>query len=236
MRNWAKAVLVVTGLVPLLGLLNRPPDTMLLITSLFALACLLRRRLAAGADRLPGPTGAWLLGFFWLSGSLTECLAWLNNRLQEAAEPALFHPQLIPDLIVGLGFYGGWAAAWWLALRRFRFTLAEAFFVTGVQGIFFEQLGAVFSRMVAAFRANPAFSLLLGVYVLAVHGSAVGLALAPILHRFDAPPRSRHWIRFPAVCALMVGLAFAGAWMIGQISLAFGGLPPKRSIVEHPLW
>jgi prepilin-type N-terminal cleavage/methylation domain-containing protein len=48
MRNWVKAVLVVTGLVPLLGLLNRPPDTMLLIYSLFALACLLRRRLASG--------------------------------------------------------------------------------------------------------------------------------------------------------------------------------------------
>jgi len=36
--------------------------------------------------------------------------------------------------------------------------------------------------------------------------------------------------------ALMVGFAFLGCWLIGLGSLLFGGVPPKRSIVEHPFW
>jgi len=57
--------------------------------------------------------------------------------LKAAPEPALFHPQLFADLIIGVGFYGGWGFAWWLAFRWFRFSVAEAFIVTGIQGIFF---------------------------------------------------------------------------------------------------
>ena len=236
MKSWKNALLVVSGLVPLLGLLSRPPDTMLLIYSVFVVGFLFRGKLTAFLERLPGHASLHLFILFLLSGSLTEVLAWISNYLKEAPEPALFHPQLIPDLILGMGFYGGWAIAWLLAMHWFRFALFEAFVVTGFQGIFFEQLGAVFVEMLSVFASNPLLSILLGVYVFAVHGSVTGLAFAPLASRFDEPTKSRHWGRFPVVIALMVCLAFMGTWLISICALLFGGLPGKRSIVEHPFW
>ena len=43
MKSWEKALLVVSGLVPLLGLFSRPPDTMLLIYTFFVVVFLLVR-------------------------------------------------------------------------------------------------------------------------------------------------------------------------------------------------
>ena len=236
MKSRKIALLVVSGLVPLLGLLGSPPDTMPLIYTFFVFAFLFRGNLTAFFERLPGHASLHLFILFLLSGSLTETLAWIGNFLKGAREPALFHPQLIPDLILGIGFYGGWAIAWLLAMRWFRFTLLEAFVVTGIQGVFFEQLGAVFVQMVGVFVSNPLLSIFLGVYVFAVHGSVTGLAFAPLVSRFDEPAKSRRWIRFPVVVALMVCLAFFGTWLTSTFSLLFGGLPDKRSILEHPFW
>jgi len=87
--------------------------------------------LEAWIVRLPGSAALHLVVAFLLSGSLTETLAWINNYSKEAPQPALLHPQLIPDLILGMGFYGGWALAWLIAFRWFRFTLLEVFLVTG---------------------------------------------------------------------------------------------------------
>jgi len=234
--GWRGRLLLLSGLVPLLGLFARPPDVMLLIYTVFVATYAMRGRLRAWTERLPGPATLHLVALFVLSGTLTESLAWLSNYLKAAPDPALFHPQLGADLIIGFGFYGGWAVAWRIALQRFRYTLVEAFVITGVQGIFFEQLGAVFLAMLAAAPTNPAGSLLFGVYVFAVHGSAAGLALVPVLHRFDAPGRSERWLRYPAAVALMVGCAFVGAWLAAVATLPFGGLPPKQSIAAHPFW
>jgi hypothetical protein len=231
-----RGLFLVSGLVPLLGLLGHPPDPMLLIYTVFVLACLGRSHLAVLADKLPGPATLRVLVSFWLSGSLTETLAWLNNWLKAAPEPALLHPQLLADLLIGLGFYGGWAVAWLIACRRFRFTLAETFVITGLQGIFFEQLGGVFLAMIKVFPANPLQAVLFGGYVFLVHGSAAGVALAPVLHQMERREASRSGARFAVVVVLMVGLAFLGCWLIGAGSLLAGGLPPKRSIIDHPLW
>jgi len=236
MRGWRKGLWVVSGMVPFLGLLSRPPGTALLIYSCFVLAAIFRRRLVAAASALQVPATLQLFGCFLLSGVLTETFAWLNNYLKSAEHPAVFHPQLLVDLLIGVGFYGGWAAAWMLVFRWFRFELWETFVITGLQGIFFEQLGAVFVAMVRSLPTNPLLSLLMGAYVFAVHGSAVGLAMVPILPRFEKADLSRHWVRFPIVIGLMVAFAFIGCWLIGVLALSFGGLPPKRSIVEHPLW
>jgi len=233
---WAgRVALGLSALIPLLALFSKPPGTALLIYTLFVLGVLLRKPITALADRLTGRPEPYLFLTFLVSGSLTELFAWLNNYLEAAAQPALFHPQLGADLIVGFGFYGGWAFAWIIVLRRYRFTLREVFLVTGIQGIFFEQLGAVFLMMVKLFATNPLLSLVFGLYVCAVHGSAAALAVLPWLQRFDTPT-SRHWARFPIVIALMVGGAFLGTALIGVAAGLFGGLPPKRSIVEHPFW
>lgn len=209
---------------------------MLLIYSTFVLACLWRARVQAWLARWPGSATRQLFVCFLVAGSVTEILAWLNNYAKAAVEPALLHPQLFADLILGLGFYGGWALAWRLALAWFRFSLAEGFVITGLQGIFFEQLGAAFRVMVQLWPEKPLMSVIFGLYVFAVHGSAAGLGLAPVMHRFDRPEQGRHWARFPVVVVLMVALAFTGVAFVGVLIKLFGGLPPRQSILEHPFW
>ena len=233
--GWSTAFLAVSGLIPLVSLLRHQPDA-LLIYSVFVVACLFRRQLAGLADHLPGPPATYLILFFIVSGDLAETFAWMDNYSKATAEPALLHPQLIPDLILGIGLYTGWALAWLIVFRWYRFSLAEAFVVTGIQAIFFEQLGAVFLRMVAVMLTNPLSSLLMALYVFAVHASVVGLAMVPVIHRLDDPNKSRHWSRFVLVIVLVVGLTMLCTGLMGAFTNLFGGLPPKKSIVEHPFW
>lgn len=235
-QSFGKSLFVLSGIVPLLGLLGTPRDTALIIYTFFVAACLARPWLVALSHRLPIRPVWQLLILFLLSGTLTETLAWGTNYAKAAEEPALLHPQLIPDIILGFGFYGGWAFAWLITFRWFRFTLAETFLITGFQGIVFEQLGGPFIVMLQLLPTNPLFSLVIALYIAAVHGSAVGFAMVPVVHRFDRPGQSRHWVRFLIVMVLMVALAAAGTLLVGLISFLFGGLPPKQSIVDHPLW
>lgn len=233
---WKRPLFLASLLIPLLGLLSSPPDTMALIYTIFGLVFLFRNHAHSLYQRVPGPDSLKVLVLFLLAGTLTETLAWTNNYLKAAEQPALFHPQLIPDLIIGLGFYGGWALAWLLVLRWYRFAVPEAFIITGLQGIFFEQLGAVFLAMLAIVTQNPLAALFFGLYVFAVHGSVVGIALSPVIDETDTTPHSRHWTRFPIAILLMVGLAFAGCAAVSFVADLLGGLPPQQSIIEHPLW
>lgn len=224
------------GSIAFLGLLARPPEVMLFIFTCFCMALPFHERLADLADRLPGQFYVKLLVSFWVVGSTTEIVAWTNNYLKEASEPALFHPQLVPDLIIGLGFYGGWAVAWWICSRWFSFSIAEAFIITGLQGIFFEQLGAVFLVMLQLVAAAPFQAVLLGLYVFLVHGSIVGLALLPFGRKLNREGGSKHWVRFVCVVVMMVSFAAVGSWLAVGATLQFGGLLPPRSITDHPLW
>ncbi len=228
--------LALSGLLPLLGLFGRPADPMLLIYTTFVVVCRWRARIGGVFDRVKISVEVKLFLCFLVSGSLTETLAWLNNYLKAAPQPAVFHPQLIADLILGIGFYGGWAVAWRVAFIWFRFSVAEAFVVTGLQGIFFEQLGAVARMILKLAPSNPPLAALFALYVFAVHGSAAGLALAPVMHHFQSPTKSTHCLRFPAVITLMVGLAFTGAWLAATVANWLGGLPPRQSITAHPFW
>ena len=233
---WKRFLFPVSVLIPLLGLLAYPPETMALLYSIFGLVFLFRKDARNLYKHVPGPDAFKLVVLFLLTGVLTESLAWTNNYVKAAEEPALFHPQLIPDVIIGVGFYGGWALAWLIVLRCYRFTVPEAFIITGLQGIFFEQLGAVFLVMLTISMQNPFASLFFGVYVFAVHGSIVGIALSPVIDETKSAARSSHWMRFPVAVILMVGLAFTGCAIVNWVADLFGGLPPRQSIVEHPLW
>jgi hypothetical protein len=224
-----------SGLLPLLGPLAEPPTTALLIYTVFVVAWFARHPLKGVLARLSERAGVRLLVAFWVSGALTEALAWLDNYVKRAAEPALFHPQLLADLYLGLGFYGGWAAVWALLLRWFPFSPLSAFLTTGALGIAFEQLGAVLILIIKAFPGRPGLALLMGVYVFLVHGSAAGLAF--ILADPRSPDvRARRWWQYPLAAALLVGGAWAGTALAAGVASLFGGLPPKGPIVERPFW
>ena len=230
-----RSLFILSGLVPLLSIVQRKPDS-LLIYSVFVAVCLLRRKLAALADRLPGPKALHLIGLFIVAGELAEAFAWMGNYTKQSPHPGLLHPQLFANAILAVGLYIGWGLAWLITLRWYRFTLAEAFLLTAFQGVFLEGWGKVFMGMIAVLPTNPLLALMMGVYVAAVHGSVVGIVMAPVVHRFDDPFRSRHWTRFPVVIALVVVLVIVGCDVASRLTVPFGGLPPKRSIVEHPFW
>ncbi len=130
-------VLILSGLVPLLELIRRQPDS-LLIYSVFVLVVLCRRRLATLVDRLPGSAALHLIVFFIAAGELAELFAWMGNYTKAAPEPGLLHPQLLANAILAVGLYIGWAVAWLIVLRWYRFSLTEAFLVTAFQGVFLE--------------------------------------------------------------------------------------------------
>jgi hypothetical protein len=228
-----RILLGLSALMPLPGLVAPPHDTMLPIYSLFVAAVFLRRALerAVSAVRL----SRWLrfAGLILLCGLLTETLAWLGSYLAADPEPALLHPQLAYDLLLSPVVYGGWALAWLLLMRRWRFTLAEVFFVQGLYGIMLEQQGAVLRQGWATMPAG----LILWIYVFAVYGSAIGLAYLPIESSYAHDGRPRGWIRLPVAFLLLLLMTVVSSFVWGMTLQVLGVLvPDPRPIVEAPFW
>lgn len=228
--------LILSAAVPLLALFGSPPQTMLLVYTLFAGAVLFRDKLSVR----PFPssrTAATVLGISILfSGLVGESLAWANNYLAKKDPPILFHPQLIPDLILGVGFYGGWAAAWVIVTRRFHFTFKEVFCTTGIMGIAVENNLAVLKAMLAALFVTPLHSLLLGLYVFATYGSMAAIPFVLLDRALETPRQSPHWIKYPVAIVLMFVLAWLFTVLVHLAASPLGLIPPKRSIVEHPFF
>lgn len=231
--------LVASGALPILGLLTGP-NTSLLIYTTFVVALLARRPLERLANvvmrRLLLAPEVLLALYIILSGWLTECLAWLSSYIGHDAHPALLHPQLIPDLILAIGFYGGWAVAWLLALWRWRFALPAVFVVTGLMGIVVEQDGAVVRDIIAVALGNPLLAILIALDIFAVYGSIMGLAYLPLASALRERKRRGGWLRFPVVIALMVVGSVIGVALIGLMASHAGLIPPRRPIWEHPFF
>lgn len=223
MRGWRRWLLLVSGLVPLLALTDSPPDPTLLIYSLFVLVWL------ALPQRQPPSTGRFVITMV-AAGLVTECLAWLNNFLECNPEPALLHPQLLPDLTLALVFYGSWAAAWLLLLRRYTFTPAQIFITQGLFGVLLEQRGAIF---VLGLTTMP-LGLIFWLYVFLVYGSVVGIAarIGGLPGEGTRVPRWRFPLAMLAVAAVMWPLVFV--W--GGLTQAVGLIPDPAPICERPLF
>lgn len=232
-RRIASVLLGLSALLPLPGLLAAPHDTMLPIYTLFVGAVILRRPLEAAAARIRLPRGLAFGLLVLASGLLTETLAWLSNYLSRAPEPALFHPQLAYDLLLSPVVYGGWALAWPLLMRRWRFSLAEVFVIQGLYGILLEQEGIIFRQGLAAMP----WGLVLWAYVFLVYGSAIGLAYLPFERSYAGRARRRGWARLPiALGATLVATVVSSLVWMAMLSLLGINIPPPRPIVEAPLW
>lgn len=234
-RVFWKVGFALSGLVPLLGLRDQPPSTMLLFYSLFVVIWFFRKPVQAVFQRFPGGDSVRLLVVFLVSGSICEAIAWSDNYVKAAETPALFHPQLVWDLYLGLGFYAGWAMVWLLAGRYFHFGVSQAFWVTGILGIAFEQVGKILWMMILYLPVNPLFSFVLGMFVLLTHGSIAGLAFLAAGPVGGNKPNPTWWI-YPLMCVALVLGAVVGTWMAIAIAQTFGGIPPRESIVDRPIW
>lgn len=122
-----KVFFAFSGLFPLLFLLGSPPDTTLLIYSLFVLAYFLRDPIVNFVRCISIPALVKFILLVLTAGLITEFFAWLGEYLARSPEPVLLHPQLIPDLILGFAFYLAVAIAWSLVLRFYRFSLFQIF-------------------------------------------------------------------------------------------------------------
>jgi hypothetical protein len=212
-----------SGALPLLNLLNAS-----VTWTLFVVAWFWRRQ-------RPFTGTATRLRFaltILACGMVLELLAWAGNFLQDPAQPALFHPQLIPDLLLGFGFYLGWMVAWLLLLRFYHFRLRELVVLMAVYGVIVEQNGAV---LVAGLGALP-LGVLLWLYVAAAYGGAAGLAY--VLAGGEAMPMGRysHWIKYIVAAVVLYVCVQVTFLLWGVLVQGIGLIPPPRPIREAPLW
>lgn len=224
--------LAFSGFVPLLGLLATPPSTALVIYSLFVLVLWWRGSLADAFAATPGPLALRFGLLLVTTGLVAECLAWLNNFLECRENPPLLHPQLGADLLTGFMFYGIWALAWGLVLRRWRFRLPEVFALQGLFGVLLEQRGAVLLQGLSTLPVG----LVLWLYVFAVYGSIAAIPYAvgePCYLPTAWSRRNDRW-KYVALPLLIVALALpiGAAWsaVVGPM------LPLARPICQSPLW
>lgn len=183
--------------------------------------------------RLPhiGGTGTSLLLSTLLATLVLETGAWADNYLRNAPEPALFHPQLIPDLIIAIGVYAAWWLTWWWMLRKYRFTTLQVFLTTGLYGVLIEQQGKIF---IAGLSTMPT-GLLLWAFVALAYGSTMALATFLVRNRFDAQ-RDARW-KQPLTWLLLFAMTFATSFVWGLVLQATDAIPPKKlPMREHPFW
>jgi hypothetical protein len=227
---------IVSGAIPLLALLGSPPQTMLLVYSLFVTAVLLRDRFSVAYLSSRKVATATLGAAVLVSGLLGETLAWANNYLAKTDPPILFHPQLIPDLILGFGFYGGWATAWMIVTRGFRFSFREVFCTTGIMGIVVENNLAVLKAVLASLLVNPLHSILLALYVFATYGSMAAIPFVVLDRAIEPLSHRSHWIKYPVSIVIIAGLAWLLTMLVHLVASPLGLIPPRRSIVDHPFF
>jgi len=165
----------------------------------------------------------------WTVGLVSEILAWTNEHLAGKAAPALFHPELVPDLILVSGLFLGWAAAWVAAFTRYRYSLWQVFALTGLLGVFIEQNGAVITAVVALLRVNPVQSAVMAVFVFAVYGSIPGIAYLAVSGRVTLAER-RSWVQVPLAIALLFVGGKAGAFLVRVVADGLALIPPPRPI------
>ena len=210
-------------------------DTTLLIYSVFVVALLVRPNV--GLFRKPTVPRSFSIGLsVILAGWIAEACAWTSNYIADARQPALLSPQLLSDLLLAVGYYGGWAVAWWVALRRYRFTLTQTFAVTGVLGIFVEQTGSVAASILRSLTVDPLASLLLALYVFTVYGSIMGTAHLLAGFGEDQVGRTDGVAKLVFVAVLMLAASVAFTYALASLGSTAGLLHPPLPIREHPLF
>ncbi len=221
-RTW-KILFAFSGVLVLLACINSP---VLLPYPLLVLAYL-------RGWRLPVSGAPWqrLLVSTLLCTFVLEATAWLDNYLRNNPAPALFHPQLIPDLIYSVGVYGAWWLTWWLVLRRYRFTTLQVFLTTGLYGVILEQQGTIFLAGLAGMPAG----LILWTFVAIAYGSTMGLAFFLVRDSFTVA-RDTGW-KYPLAWAALFVLTVATSFVWGLVLLALRFAPPPRlPMQDFPLW
>ena len=175
---------------------------MVLMFPLWIVTVLLQAPLRNLLSRLPGSTG-FLLAVV-LYGLAIETFAILTNLDRPPEQRILLDPRPLRDLTMAAPYYLFVGAAWWLLLRRVRFSRFHVFLLTGVYGIFVEESGGVVARIFT----QPVTGILYALLVMMVYGLFPMLALSVSEERFS-PSRRRPNVKDHVLALVALFLQYA---------------------------
>jgi len=208
----------------------------LALPALFAGLCWWRRDATASTLEWPRNLAVRLGLLFFFAGIGLEILAWLGSYLISDPQPFLMHPQLVPDLLLATGFYGGMALGWMTLCVWWEFSVRAAFITVGTWGLLIEQQGRAIIAIGEALSTVPFQASILALQVFAVYGAIGGTAHLVASPRGYGHSRRRAWLKYPAAMAALTFGAYLGTGIVVQIANWLGGLPPPGDIRARPLW
>ena len=173
---------------------------------------------------------------FFLAGIGLEVLAWLGSYLTSDPQPFLMHPQLVPDLLLATGFYGGMALGWVTLQACWEFSVRAAFVTVGTWGLLNEQQGRAILALIEALSTTPFAALVLALHVFVVYGAIGGTA--HLLASPDGTGRSNRvpWLKYPAAMVALTLGAYLGTGAVVLVANSLGGLPQPGPMTERPFW
>ena len=199
-------------LLTVIGISGNP---MLLIFPMWIFTYLNReplRRLVRGV-----PFSVSFIGSGVFFGLLTEVFAIVNNRSLPPEQRILLSPDPMLDLIYGLFYYSLLIVTWYVLIRGFTYSKKEVFLLTGIYGIFTEEMGQVFMRIFTV----PMTGLLYAIIVSFVYGIFPMLAYMVSEEKLGAK-KSNVVIRFlVAAPVLFVEWAIYGLFVLPALKRVF---------------
>jgi hypothetical protein len=245
-KTRARTVVLISTLVPVTmvilpkSLFPLFRDPLLLLWVVFGIMYYFQPQLTRATRKVPGPIWLKFILFSVPAGWIGELCAWTGNFLDKNPEPPLLHPQLIPDLILAIGYYGGWACGWAIAFSLVRWSIPLVILTVGTFGWVVEQKAALlisFFQNIATQPLGGAYWLL---YIMMVYGCILCLGYIPVQidfrPRFPKVPPWVHFLKIPVTW----GLTWVGIMIILRALMFLTGLlhiiPEKRNIVEYPFF
>ena len=147
-------------------------------------------------------------------GLVIEVFAILDNVGEPVSvrEVTLFHPQVLPDLVIAFFYYLSMVVVWYLLLRKVALAPAAVMIFGGLFGMIVEQDGA----MLRAIVEHGLVGVLMAAFVFFVHGLYPMLAYQLTYENFSPDRRSPRWWHWP--------LAFAVMWVGALVFMLPGGV------------
>ncbi|MEZ5335401.1 MAG: hypothetical protein R2741_09270 [Methanolobus sp.] len=144
-----------------------------------------------------------------LFGLLTEIFAIIENLPKPAEERILLSPDPVNDIVFGFVYYLFVITAWYLLLRKMKYTNRDVFLITGIFGVFVEETGRVFLGIFT----NPVFGLLYAIIIIFVYGIFPMLAHMLNENRFSGACSSINKRYLFAFIALFIQYAIYGLFI-----------------------
>ena len=129
--SWKKLLLIVLGIILIIFGLNEP---MILIFPMWIFTYLSKERLTNLLEKLP----LWLsfIGTGILFGLLTEIFAIIENLSKPIDQRILLSGDPLTDIIYGFVYYLFVVLAWYLLLRKMRYSNKDVFFNRNIWHIY----------------------------------------------------------------------------------------------------